>query len=88
MIATEQLADGTRMLPPGRTLLEDCVFHRRPLGEGILPMAEMVDLLQRAGHLHSVGPEIFSSELDTLSGKAILQKILPGFDGVLDRVES
>lgn len=87
MIATVQLADGTRILPPGRTLLEDCVFHRRPLGEGNLPIAEMVGLLQRAGHLHSVGPEIFSSELDTLNRQAILQKILPGFEGMLDRFE-
>jgi sugar phosphate isomerase/epimerase len=81
-IATVQLADGMREVPPGRSLQEDCVFYRRPIGEGEMPISEIVTLLREAGHLHSVGPEIFSAELDTLKGDAILARILPGFEAV------
>ena len=88
VIKTVQLADGTRRTPPGRSDIDDCNFFRRPIGEGELPVAEVVHLLREAGHLTSVGPEIFSAELDTMSGAQIIDRITPGFNAVLESTAS
>lgn len=85
-ITTVQVADGTAELPPGRSLIEDCVFHRVPVGEGQMPIAEILNLLAAGGHLTSVGPEIFSAELDTLPADRILERINPSFNKVLDQI--
>lgn len=84
VIETVQLADGTLKTPPGRSDIEDCNFYRRPIGEGELPISEIVQMLRNAGHLNSVGPEIFSAELDTLDGEQIIKRIMPGFNRALD----
>lgn len=81
-ITTVQLADGPAELPPGRSLIDDCVYHRQPIGEGEMPIEEIVALLGETGHLTSVGPEIFSRELDTLGPDAILNRILPGLNAL------
>jgi sugar phosphate isomerase/epimerase len=83
-ITTVQLADGTAELPSGRPLIDDCVYHRRPIGEGEMPIAEILALLREGGPMTSVGPEIFSAELDAMPGEAIIDRIVPGFDQVLD----
>ncbi len=83
VIKTVQLADGTLETPPGRSDIEDCIFYRRPIGEGELPISEIIQLLRNAGQLSSVGPEIFSAELDTLDGEQIIRRIMPGFNRAL-----
>ncbi len=82
VIDSVQLADGPLQLPAGHSLVEDCVFHRQPVGEGEMPILEIVDILNATGHLDLVGPEIFSAELDELNGEAIIDRIVPGFDAV------
>lgn len=82
VITTVQLADGPAELPPGRSLINDCVYHRQPIGEGEMPIEEIVTLLRETGHLTSIGPEIFSSELDILGPNAILNRILPGLNAL------
>ncbi|MGC4043470.1 MAG: sugar phosphate isomerase/epimerase family protein [Armatimonas sp.] len=88
VITTVQLADGPAELPPGRSLIDDCVYYRQPIGEGEMPIAEIVALLREAGHLTSIGPEIFSHELDSLSPDAILERILPGLDALVAQTTS
>lgn len=82
-IDSVQLADGARHLPHGRSLVDDCVKHRQPVGEGEMPILEIVSILNTTGHLDLVGPEIFSAALDELNGDEIIARIVPGFDAVL-----
>ena len=88
VIDTVQIADGPLQLPPGRTMSNDCLFHRVPIGEGEIPNLEILKILKRAGHLNSVGPEIFSEVSDGLSGEQIMARIIPGFDALLDEVDA
>lgn len=83
VIDTVQVADGPIACPPERTMIEDCLGYRVPIGEGEVPNLEILRLLRNAGHLRSVGPEIFSHRLDELDGNAILAAIEPGLDEVL-----
>jgi 4-hydroxyphenylpyruvate dioxygenase len=83
---TVQIADATLACPPGRTMLRDTLFHRLPIGQGELPNLEILKILEEAGHIASVGPEIFSEELDRLSGDRIMATIMPGFEDLLARL--
>lgn len=80
-----QIADGSLKPPSGRTLFDDCLYYRQHIGEGELPLDDLLSLLNRHGHLQSVGPEIFSSALDSLSAEAIAARIMPGFEAILKR---
>jgi sugar phosphate isomerase/epimerase len=51
----------------GATLFEDTVRFRKFPGEGELPIAEILTILYRKGHLRRIGPEVFSDEADALS---------------------
>ena len=42
----------------------DCLHHRRPAGDGELPLDRVLRVLQATGGLHDVGPEIFSDAFD------------------------
>jgi len=60
-----QVADASREML-GATLLEDCMHYRMPPGEGDLPLVQILNRVCAKGHLNSIGPEIFSDEMDLL----------------------
>lgn len=87
MIDTVQIADGTIKCPPGRSMVNDCIFHRLPIGDGEIPNLEILRLLNEHGHLTSVGPEIFSAVNDELAnGDKICRRVMPGFEKILGEV--
>jgi sugar phosphate isomerase/epimerase len=75
-----QIADGPSDRIAGMSLFEECLHHRSMIGEGALPISRLLTLLRRAGHLTSVGPEVFSDELDALEADALAARLMPGFD--------
>lgn len=85
---TIQIADGPLTCPPGRDNVHDCLFHRVPIGKGQIPNLEILKILRDAGHIESVGPEIFSSDHDRLNGDEIIGRVMPGFDAILAELES
>lgn len=48
MIDTVQIADGTVRCPEGRTLKEDCLGYRVPIGKGEMPNLEILAILKKA----------------------------------------
>lgn len=84
---TVQIADGPLHLPAGRTMSNDCLFHRVPIGQGEIPNLEILNLLKDAGHITSVGPEIFSEASDQMSGEEIIARIMPGFDALMRELQ-
>lgn len=78
-----QIAAGADRTPAGRSLFDDCLLHRRPPGERELPLGDLLSQLKAAGHLTSVGPEVFSAELDALFPAEIAQRLLPPFEKLL-----
>ena len=88
MFDTVQIADGPLVCPSGRTMANDCLFHRVPIGRGEIPNLEIMTILKEADHIESVGPEIFSEELDRLDGNGITAEIMPGFEDILGQLEA
>jgi len=84
---TIQIADGPLRLPPGRSMLHDGLFHRVPIGAGEIPNWEILKILQAAGHISSVGPEIFSEVSDSMSGEKIMERIVPGFETLMRELQ-
>jgi hypothetical protein len=81
---TVQIADGPLTCPPERSMAEDCLFHRLPIGEGDIPNFEILRLLQQHGHITSAGPEIFSAVNDGIgTGDGIAARVVPGFEDML-----
>jgi sugar phosphate isomerase/epimerase len=81
---TVQIADGTLLCPPGRTMAQDCLFHRLPIGEGEIPNLELLQLLHRHGHIANAGPEVFSAVNDGIgTGDGICARVVPGFERLL-----
>jgi 4-hydroxyphenylpyruvate dioxygenase len=78
-----QIADGTLCTPPGRSLFDDCLNHRVPPGEGEMPLTEILRALDAAGHLRSVGPEVFSAAMDGLQPEEIANRLMPPFEASL-----
>ena len=70
-ITSVQLADATAEIPAGRDPADDCLLHRVPVGDGDFPIGEILDVLADRGALRRVGPEYFSSQLDTMSAEEI-----------------
>ena len=70
-IAYVQVTDAEAKPPPGRSLSDDCLFHRLQPGEGDLPIKEMLDILREIGGVERIGPEVFSAKLDALPAEAI-----------------
>ena len=83
-----QIADGTLATPEGRSLFDDCLYHRLPPGEGELPLLDILRVLKAAGHLGSVGPEVFSAEFDRMPAADIAARLMPAFNGILDRLHA
>lgn len=65
VIRTLQLADGAAR-PRGESLFEDCLRYRQLPGEGDLDIGRVLRILAAKGGVTSIGPEIFSDELDRL----------------------
>lgn len=84
---TVQIADGPMRLPAGRTMVNDCLFHRVPIGQGEIPNLEILTILKKAGHIQSVGPEIFSEKLDAMDGDDIVKTVMPGFEALMAELE-
>lgn len=81
---TIQIADGTLTCPEGRSVAQDCLFHRVPIGEGEIPNLQILRLLQANGHITSAGPEIFSAVNDQIgTGEGICARVTPGFEEIL-----
>jgi sugar phosphate isomerase/epimerase len=74
-IAYVQVTDAEATLPPGRSLHDDCLFHRLQPGEGGLPIKELLDILREIGGLERIGPEVFSAKLDDLPAEAIAEEL-------------
>jgi sugar phosphate isomerase/epimerase len=70
-----QVTDAEATLPAGRSLEEDCLFHRLQPGEGALPIKEMFDILREIGGTERIGPEVFSAKLDALPAEAIAEEL-------------
>ena len=85
-IDSVQIADGPLVCPPGRSVARDCLFHRVPIGEGEIPHKEILAILAQNNLIGSIGPEIFSSELDALSPNQIMERVLPGFESIVDSI--
>ena len=85
-IDTVQIADGSLVLPPGRSMARDCLFHRVPIGEGEIPNSEILALLAKNNLISSVGPEIFSSALDRLPPEEIFARVMPGFEKIIGAI--
>jgi 4-hydroxyphenylpyruvate dioxygenase len=84
---TIQIADGTLTCPPGRTVAQDCLFHRVPIGEGEIPNLEILRQLHKHGHISSAGPEIFSAVNDSIgTGDGICNRVMPGFEAILKKL--
>ena len=66
-----QFADAQATLPAGRSLNEDCLFHRMVLGTGGFPLQHITRTLMGIDGLHSTGSEVFSSTFDTLTAADI-----------------
>jgi 4-hydroxyphenylpyruvate dioxygenase len=66
-----QFADASATLPEGRSLNEDCLFHRLELGTGGFPLERITRTLKDIEGLQSVGSEVFSSTFDTLTAADI-----------------
>ncbi|WSH30944.1 TIM barrel protein (plasmid) [Rhizobium beringeri] len=84
---TVQIADGPLVCPPGRSMKRDCLSYRVPIGQGEIPNLEILKILKDAGHIESVGPEIFSDALDKLEGDEIISRLMPGFEALLDELD-
>ncbi len=84
-ISTVQIADADATLKPGRSLLEDCIFHRVDPGTGGFPVVELLQQLQRIGGLNRFGPETFSGLYDTLSADEIGNRSRVALANVFDR---
>lgn len=82
-----QIADGQAQPTAGLTLFHDCLFHRLPPGEGALPLGPLLQRLAQAGHLTSVGPEVFSKEFDGLDAQEIAARLMPAFDRAITQAE-
>ncbi len=70
-ISYVQVTDAEATLPAGRTLFDDCLFHRLQPGEGALPVNHMLEMLKEIGGLQRIGPEVFSAKLDKMSADGI-----------------
>ena len=64
-------ADSTKQMP----LMEDCLGYRRPPGEGDLPLGRVGKILRKQVRVHSVGPEVFSKELDLLDAEQAARRV-------------
>lgn len=67
-IATVQVADAATDLQ-GADLFEDCMRYRRLPGDGDFPLTEVLAILRDKGGVTSLGPEVFSDELDALAAE-------------------
>ena len=67
----------------GRTLFDDCLFHRLQPGEGGLPVNYLLEILKEIGGLQKVGPEVFSASLDKMSADAIVETLRAPYWGAL-----
>lgn len=85
-IDTVQIADGSLVCPPGRSMARDCLFNRVPIGEGEIPNSEILALLAKNNLIPSVGPEIFSSTLDSLPPEEIIARVMPGFEKIIEAI--
>ena len=74
-ISYVQVTDAEASLPPGRSLFDDCLFHRLPPGQGGLPIKQLLDILCEIGGIERLGPEVFSAKLDALSAEEIGQAL-------------
>jgi sugar phosphate isomerase/epimerase len=74
-IAYVQVTDAEAIPPAGRSLHDDCLFHRLQPGQGGLPIKELLDILCEIGGTERIGPEVFSAKLDALPAEAIADEL-------------
>jgi sugar phosphate isomerase/epimerase len=74
-ISYVQVTDAEGSLPTGRSLFDDCLFHRLPPGQGGLPIKQLLDILCEIGGIERLGPEVFSAKLDASSAEEIGQAL-------------
>jgi sugar phosphate isomerase/epimerase len=61
-----QLADAETREAVGTDYFDDAYHHRALPGEGVLPMADVIERVARKGPLAPVGPEVFSDAMVSL----------------------
>ena len=74
-ISYVQVTDAEASLPTGRSLFDDCLFHRLPPGQGGLTIKQLLDILCEIGGIERLGPEVFSAKLDASSAEEIGQAL-------------
>lgn len=67
-IGAVQASDAAR--EPCGDLVNDCLHHRLPAGDGAFPLDRVLHVLESTGGLHQVGPEIFSAAFRSTAGGA------------------
>jgi sugar phosphate isomerase/epimerase len=83
-ISAVQVADANATINPNISLFQDCIFRRVHPGEGAFPVTSLLQLLERKGALRRLGPETFSSVLDTMPADAVAEVTAAKFAGALD----
>jgi sugar phosphate isomerase/epimerase len=86
-ISGVQLNDGPANVPPGRSIVQDCLYHRSPPGEGDFRVCELVAILRAINGLNNVGPEIFSTAFDSLTAEEIAARALTATKTVLQQAQ-
>lgn len=64
-IRTLQIADAALNMQ-GSDLFDDCLRYRQPAGEGQLPLPALLDIVLAKDGIQSIGPEVFSDQLDAM----------------------
>ena len=86
-LRTMQVADGSDA-PPDVPLETETVTRRAWPGEGVLPLAALIEMILQKGSLTSIGQEVFLSELTDRSPEAVGHKAGLTFFRVLGSMQS
>jgi sugar phosphate isomerase/epimerase len=76
-----QLGDAAAAAPPD--LLDEAMYHRRPPGEGGLPVREVLELLADHGVQAPAGPEVYRREWEERHPLDVAQELGRAMDAVL-----
>jgi sugar phosphate isomerase/epimerase len=84
-LANLQIADGW-LGQRGASITEDAVRHRLEPGQGELPIIDVMSRIAAKGYLESVGPEIYSEEMDNLDPSTAVSRSLTSMQTVATQV--
>ena len=76
-IVALQIADADRVLR-GQNLMDDLMHYRRTPGKGEFPLADVLKIVLRDGHLREAGVEVFSDEYNAMTADDAAQAASDG----------